>query len=563
MPRALILSVIGLLLLACERPAPPPPPVDDIPPDGSAHYLDADGVARTLLTPLRTLRYGDRVEDALPAANALSGYEFAGSAGDTPTIILDVQGDARVSLALYGLRDDTGLWGRPLRAISGEGVLRISAVELPADGYFFILVRTLVGGPANYALALDCPDCGDPLCPDIEPCDLYCEQGYAERDDGCRGCACLADAACEDDDGCLTGEVCREGVCRPAPTCAQQCADAPLEPVCDGENTWPNRCVADCEGVGEVRPGPCVEEGCSPERPCPDGQACEAGRCVCDCPPEVAQVCAEDGRTFSNLCQLQCAGAVLAYEGGCAGPPLTTACEDDARCPRGQVCAGRGDGPGICTVECRIDMGCNRGICTRDVDRFVCLPPCGPDGRCPEALACLPDERGVDVCAPCDCPAVDEPVCADGRIEYPSRCAARCMGVGDGRLADGPCEGGPVEVDCRRCPREWAPVCADGALRATLCDAECGNQPAREVDEAGACFERPPPTACAVDDDCVSSGEGTVCAAQRTAEMPVLGPEARCFVAFGACGCIEGTCGFRPARRELDRCLDRARQPRF
>ncbi len=560
-----LLLIVGGLLLACDRPPPPPPPVDETPPDGSAHYLDADGVGRTLLTPLGTLSYGERVDDPLPPVDALSGYEFAGSAGDQPTIILDVQGPARVSLALYGPRDDSGLWGRPLQATSGEGVLRISAAALPADGHYFILVRLLVGGPANYALALDCPDCADAICPAVEPCDLYCEQGYAIEDDGCRGCGCQEDAVCMADDDCLTGEQCRDGVCRPAASCAERCADEPLDPVCDDEGrTWPNRCVAGCEGAEDIEAGACMAEQCGPDLPCPDGRACRAGRCVCDCPAEVAPVCAESGRTFSNLCQLQCAGETLAYEGPCEGPPLTTACEDDDTCPRGQVCARGGDGPGICTIECRPERGCNRAMCTPLDGRFVCLPPCGPGDRCFEGLQCLPDPRGLSLCLPCDCPEADEPVCVDERIEYPSRCAARCAGIADARLVAGPCENGPVEIDCRRCPREWAPVCGDGVLRATACDAECGGRPAERVADAEACYEPPPMLACEVDADCMLTGaQRSVCAAAPSAAAPMLGPEARCFVREEGCGCIEGRCGFRPVGREFDRCIERARQPRF
>lgn len=562
--RRTLLSLSSLLvLLACDRQPPPPPAVDDTPPDGSAHYLDADGVGRTLLTPIETLAYGERVERMLPQPTALSGFEFAGSAGDRPEIILDVQGGPQVSLALYGRRDDTGLWGRPLAAVGGLDVLRISGVELPGDGHYFILVRLLAGPPEAYALALDCPDCAEPVCAAVEPCDLYCEQGYAEGDDGCRVCGCLEDAPCEADDDCLTGEICREGACRPAPTCIERCADAPLDPVCDADGqTWPNRCVADCEAAGELQPGRCPEEACGPERPCPDGQACRAGRCVCDCDDALAPVCGASGRTFSNRCQLDCAGDALAYEGPCDGPPLTVPCEGDGQCPQGQVCATGGDGPGVCTVECRPEMGCQRMLCTPLNERFVCLPPCGRDGRCPEALQCLPDRRGFRVCTPCDCPDEAAPVCVDGRIEYGSRCAALCTGAEPGAIADGPCEGAPAELDCRNCPSVWEPVCADGHVRATACDAECGGRPAARVEPYEQCFEVPPERGCALDADCVVSGvEGEVCAAEPVRAAAPAGPEARCFAAFGVCACIEGTCGFRPARREIERCLERARTP--
>ncbi len=562
-PRLLALAGALLWALGCGRPPPAPPEVDDTPPDGSAHYVDGDGVARTLLTPIGTLAYGDRVEDELPPPGALVGYEFAGSAGDAPALIVDILGQTRISLALYGPRDDEGLWGRPLGHVSGLDVLRLSDMPLPADGHYFILVRVLAGPPARFALQLDCPDCDAAVCADVEPCDLYCEQGYAIDDAACRACGCQENP-CAGDDECLANEVCRDGVCRPAPSCQERCGGAPLEPVCDpAGRTWPNRCIAECEAAGELLPGRCAAAGCGPDDPCPDGQRCASGACVCDCPDALEPVCAESGRTFSNRCNLECAGEALAYEGPCNGPPLTTACEDDTACSRGQICARGLDGPGLCTLPCRPGdpRSCgDRAVCTQQSDgRGVCLPPCRADDRCQEASACLPDRRGARLCMPCDCPEGEAPVCADGRVEYPSRCAARCAGVDEARLTPGACEDAPAEIDCQRCPMQWEPVCADGVIRATLCDAECGDRPAREIGPVEACFREAPSFECREDADCELTGGGVVCAAEPVEGQPMIGPATRCFVGLGACGCVEGRCGFRPEARELGMCLDRSR----
>lgn len=573
MPRHALPSLLLLAALAaCERTPPAPPPIDPTPPDGRAHYTADDGTERTLLRPVGTLRYGERVVDPLPAAEAaLLGYEFAGSAGDTPTLILDVAGDPVASLALYGDRDDTGLWGRPLAAVHGAGVLRIADVELPRDGHYFVLVRRLAGPPADYALELRCDACAEPACPEVEPCDLYCEQGYGFAEDGCRICAC-EENPCDADSDCLESEICRDGICRPAPSCEAQCADEPLDRVCDAEGrTHPNRCVAECLGVGEVRPGPCEAEQCSPERPCPDGQRCVGGRCLCDCPPDIAPVCAESGDTYSNLCELECHGAALAHEGPCDARPPQSACEDSDDCRPGLVCARGVDGPGLCSQPCRPNdpRACGpRAHCTPLAEgRGACLPLCRGDAFCPASTACLPDREGVPVCLPCDCPEEDAPVCGGG-VDFASRCTALCAGVPLERLEPGPCAVEPAPL-CRDCPVEWAPVCGDGELRATLCDAECGARPALRVSEPMLCIGRVP-MACEVDADCLITGaEETLCAAERTAAAPRVGPEVRCFADFGACGCNGGICGFRPPERPespeaagLAMCLERARASR-
>lgn len=559
-----LLALAGALLagLGCDRPRPAPPQVDDIPPDGSAHYVDGQGIGRTLLTPIGTLRYGDRVEQGLPPPGALVGFEFAGSEGDTPALTLDVQGPVRVSLALYGVRDDDGLWGRPLRHVSGVDVLRIAGVELPADGYYFVLVRALTDPPGGFALQLDCEDCVEAICPEVEPCDLYCEQGYAVDEDACRTCAC-EENLCGGDQDCLVNEVCRDGVCRPAPSCQERCGGA-VEPVCDeAGQRYANRCVAACEGaVGELSAELCVREACGPERPCAEGQRCVGGVCTCDCPPDVQPVCSVEGNTYSNLCQLECAGERLDYRGACVRLLPMPPCVDDADCPVDRICARSLDGAGVCALECRPDApgACGpQGRCTvLPGQRGACLLGCHDVDRCPEATTCLPDLRGAPLCLPCDCPEVDDPVCAGGRLVYPSRCEAHCAGVVDERLAPGTCEDPPAELDCLRCPSVWAPVCADGTVRATQCDAECGERPARSVEDYDACFRQAPSRACRVDEDCVRSS-GTVCAAEETPFGPPVAPEARCFAGIGECGCIEGTCGFRAEPRALQRCLDQAR----
>ncbi|MCA9541780.1 MAG: hypothetical protein KC620_22945 [Myxococcales bacterium] len=601
-----VLPWLALLVVsACDRAAPTAPPPPAAPPNGGGHYTDAEGVARTLFRPIGTLTYGDHVEAALPRAEALLGYEFVAAAGDAPALILDVRGDARASLAVYGPRDDTGLWDAPLRAADGTGLLTIDFSNAPlADGgVYFILLRSLDGQQPQYTLDLRCAGCDVPACAAIAACDLYCARGYVlDEADGCRSCGCTS-ATC--DDGCLEGEQCIDGECVPAPACADACEPV-LHQVCGSDGrTYPNPCIAECAGVERFADGECPPMACDDAHPCAGGLVCEGGRCVAGdcarCPPTVGEVCAESGRTYTNLCQLECHGEMLDYEGRC----VDRRCEDDSVCPAGwrcvpaplpgneQRCADPNavdcirqcaqavtrcsadvpcpdDRPvcypvdgrtGICTLPCRPDapMSCGRGVCAvlNEGDAAgICLAGCDPRApRCPGLQRCLPDLRGQSVCQSCDCPIQDPmPVCAGGQT-YETACVARCAGQVD--VVDGPCEAPPV--DCTRCPRVWAPVCGARHIFATECEARCQDAEPLPLE---ACFpaDDRPTFACRVDGDCAPTGcDDEVCAASPTAACPPFSPEAQCHQQFGACGCIDGHCGWRAVDRGLAMCLEQAR----
>jgi len=282
-----------------------------------------------------------------------------------------------------------------------------------------------------------------------------------------------------------------------------------------------------------------------------------------------APVCSRLNNTYTNACEMACQGEALAYEGRCVGP-TEGRCSDASPCSPGRVCAAGPDGEGFCTIRCRLHdpRACNRfGSCVDLPDAgAVCLPFCrGEDMlQCPGQFECIPGPDGRPVCAPpCDCPEGGEPVCADGRVTYDSACAAACVGVGEERLEAGACVDQPPPPDCSECPSVWAPVCADGQLRSTLCDSECG-PPTRQVEPASACYAAPIETACRVDDDCMRTGcEDSVCAAAPAERACArLGPDAQCYVAHGACGCIDNQCGFRAEDRDLGVCLERARAAR-
>lgn len=557
---ALLTGLITMMTLGCERDRPAPPAPNIEPPSGSGRYTDDEGHGRTLFRPVGMLCYGDQLDAEVPGAAALFGYEFFGNAGDAPTAVIDIQGTTEASIALYGPRDADGLWGRPLAHSFGGGVIQITDAELPLDGYYFLLVRHIAGPAAAFTLALTCPDCPTPICSEAQACDLYCELGYSTDDAGERLCQCT-DAPCETADDCLDGEICDEGTCRPAPTCEARCREEPIEPVCSADGqTLPNACVARCIEV-EFEPGACPEPGCDAERPCPDNQLCDRGMCVCDCPIARQPVCSTDGRTYSNRCELECRGGEFAYDGECDGRPVVDGCGVDAPCEDGLTCAGEAQG-GVCTVSCRLPDGrCpSRGFTCAEIDDSgigYCLPLCR--GRCPVGLSCLAEQRGRPVCMPCDCPQSNTPVCVQQRITYASACAARCAGHGDDAIAEGACNGGPMPgAGCQECPDVWGPVCADGAVRATLCDAECRG--IAEIERVDACYPEPIERACRVDADCERTGcDGSICAAAPTNACSRRDPTARCFETFGACGCNDGVCGYRAADAQLARCLDRAR----
>lgn len=577
--RSIVPLLLFALLAGCDRPAPPGPPVDVTPPSGNARFTDGEGRDRTAFRPIGTLQYGERVEDVLAPAEALIGYEFAGGGGDAPELILDVAGGATASMALYGPRGDNGLWDRPLAAVDGRGVLRLAGVTLPADGHYFVLLRRLDGRAVGFALQLSCPGCAPPPCAEVDACDLFCDRGYAAGEDGCRVCGC-DELLCAGDEDCLGGEVCREGQCRPAPGCDEQCLGEPAAPVCGADgSTYPNACVAMCRGVAVVGEGRCVEPECGDDSECVAPQRCIEGRCRCDCPPVNDPVCGASGVTHSNLCVLECAGDRFAYRGPCDRVPPTGACGDGMPCGDGQVCVGGSDeAEGRCATTCpvREPGACGRRSVCADVgfgERGACLPGCAPDRlACPEGLSCLPDRRGRPACFPCACEGdAGGPVCVDGRVEFPSACVARCAGVPEERLQAGGCDGPLPDpepappADCSLCRDAWAPVCADGVLFSNGCDATCGRDAPVMLERAEQCFAVSPRVACRDDAECGAEACGRwACGAGEGGEgCPPLAEDARCFVELGQCGCVEGSCGYRAARgdAQLAACLDRARMP--
>ena len=82
--------------------------------------------------------------------------------------------------------------------------------------------------------------------------------------------------------------------------------------------TYQNVCLLDCDGVDMDRRG-----------------ACAPGNC--NCPGDTAFVCGKDGRTYQNECKLRCAGVELARNSSC--DPNACSCAEDYTpvCSKGGV----------------------------------------------------------------------------------------------------------------------------------------------------------------------------------------------------------------------------------
>lgn len=166
---------------------------------------------------------------------------------------------------------------------------------------FFCLSATLAGCP----LIEDNDAQEDPIS-EPEP---GCQPGIDRpADDGCNTCFCT-----EDGQWACTEMACEQP---PPPRCAEG------EALVDGECRTGCYSDQDC-GVGAY----CTAETeCMADPSCPECEVCY-GYCApvvpppaCDCPAVWAPVCGEDGQTYGNACEAECAGVDAEHEGECAEP---------------------------------------------------------------------------------------------------------------------------------------------------------------------------------------------------------------------------------------------------
>jgi len=165
---------------------------------------------------------------------------------------------------------------------------------------------------------------------------------------------------------------------QPADEGVCDCSLEPLDPVCGEDGvTYDNMCELDCAQVGMDHMGECDQNP----------------NCEAECPDIDQQVCAKDGTTYRNMCFLECAKAEFDYEGECVDP-----CAD---CP-----------------------GTSDPVCGQDGNTYEneCLMECigvtkDHDGECQEPIDCS------------NCPSDDEPVCGQDNNTYKNQCLMECMGV--------------------------------------------------------------------------------------------------------------------------------------
>jgi hypothetical protein len=129
-------------------------------------------------------------------------------------------------------------------------------------------------------------------------------------------------------------------------------------PVCgDDGQTYGNACEADCADVRVDHVG-----------------ECDAG---CVCPGIWAPVCGDDGRTYGNECEAACQGVSQVTEGACECAPLLC----DVYCEHGHVQDAQGCDTCACNPPpadlCWSDNECGEGAFC---DTSVCRSPCD-DGR--------------------------------------------------------------------------------------------------------------------------------------------------------------------------------------
>ena len=497
-PSGGVILLFGLVVAgtACSRDNPNDvPPRPDFPPNLSGVITDEDGTARTLVSLLGVLEYGDTVTGAVPPPHALIGYEFEAFRGAFPVIELAIdsatddpqalpEGEWNGAVSLYGPRTQLGLWNDVLTRgeRAGTSSLVIDDFEIDEPGMYLILIQTYGDAQPSretYALHLGCRgNCGAPTCPGLEPCERVCGRGYEVAADGCRQCACLAAQTCDPANPveCRRGQFCNsEGQCADQESPCDACPSE-LDPVCGrDEVTYGNRCLAECAEVEIAREGRCEhQQTCDERRPCRSPEICDGGRCVvpeCDCSDAVRPVCSTSGRQYRNECHIRCyPDEEVAY----IGPCVDNSCRDNDACRSGEVCTFA-------------PLPGNRERCQEDPDSRRCI------------RVCLPRQM-----AQCDASSP----CAEGLWCYrgPSGELGRCVTLCDLRAEpDGPGSCPPATL-CANIEQRGLPN------HAGLCQPACRAE--------SVC---PPPMSCLPD-----RSERLVCqlcACEHAPNEPVCGPD--------------------------------------
>ncbi|MDX9720894.1 MAG: Kazal-type serine protease inhibitor domain-containing protein [Myxococcota bacterium] len=418
--------------------------------------------------------------------------------------ITTAKNNVELSLAVYGPRSSTGIWGKAIVSHSGPAPLSLELSALNPGRYLLLFAGS---EEAQYELSVDCAGPCTPTVPVCEghgECPLVCPNGYEVDDFGCELCSCAR--VCFSDFDCPPDTLCSvDGEC--VSSC--QCSDL-FEPVCgsNGE-TFANACEARCANVEIVSYSPCPTDcpALNCENSCSFGyavgpDACPTCACnsACDlCGAEVNPVCSANGITYVNRCLAECTGELVAYTGSCrsqcAALHCAQSCEagfvlDEGGCPTcdcaplveckelsavcgshggsySSPCAAQRDGvevvySGACpNIFCADQAACPLGTqcvkppegepCVLAADGESCLglcyreQSCGSEADlpCPFGYTCITGRCE----SRCQCSALFNPVCGVNGELYDNACSAACQGVAVSKVGYC-CPAFSCELDC-------------------------------------------------------------------------------------------------------------------